>query len=203
MVCDELHGRHIPNGAVRPLLIICSTPGFNHYLGLLQGQKPVLVQALIPKLAVEAINTCILDRLSRWDAMQRDPMLIGPRVQGVPCELRSVVQHQDLRHGPSGKNSIEHSADLLPANRAIPLYHGHLFRVRIGHRQAREPPGDGCGFLPRPAAQRKPALSIDPLNLLVIHPPAFPSQPHVDPGAAVASLGLSDPSYPRPEPLIA
>ena len=70
-----------------------------------------------------------------------------------------------------------------------------------GHRQ--RDARDGRGFLPRPAAQRALFLPIDPLNLLVIYPPAFPSQPHVDPGAAVASLGLSDPSYPRPEPLIA
>ena len=75
--------------------------------------------------------------------MQRAPMLIGPRVQGVPCELRFIVQHQDLLHGPSGKDSIENSAYPLPANRAIYLYHEHLFRVRIGHRQALEPPAIG------------------------------------------------------------
>ena len=50
MVVNELHGRHIPNGTVRPLLIIFSAPGLNHHLGLLYGQKPVLVQALIPNL---------------------------------------------------------------------------------------------------------------------------------------------------------
>lgn len=104
--------------------LIFSAPGFNHDLGFLQGQKPVLSQALTPKLAVETLNKCILDRLPRLDEMQRDPMLIGPRVQGVPCELRSIVQHQNLLHGPSGKDSIENSADPLPANRAIYLYHG-------------------------------------------------------------------------------
>src|SRR5437667_12182321 len=109
MVFDELHGRHIPNGAVCPLLIIFSAPGVNHDRGLLHCQKPVLVHALIPKLAVATLNKCIWDRLPRLDEMQRDPMLIGPRVQGVPCELRSMVQHQALRHWPSGKDSLEDS----------------------------------------------------------------------------------------------
>ena len=99
--------------------LIFSAPGFNHNLGFLQGQKPVFGQALPPKLAVKTLNKCTLDRLPRLDEMQRDPMLIGPRVQGVPCELRSIVQHQNLLHGPSSKDSIENSADPLLANRAI------------------------------------------------------------------------------------
>jgi hypothetical protein len=69
-----------------------------------------------------------------------------------------------------------------------------------GHRK--HDARDGCGSLPRPAAQQESFLSIDPLNLLVIHPPALPSQPHLDPGAAEASRGLGDLSYPRPETLI-
>lgn len=36
-------------------------PGFNHDLGFLQRQKPVLVQTLLPKLAVEALDKGILD----------------------------------------------------------------------------------------------------------------------------------------------
>jgi hypothetical protein len=61
MVLEELHGRHIPNEAVRPLLIIFSAPGFNHDQGFLQGQKPVISQALprkLPlKLSINAFGT--------------------------------------------------------------------------------------------------------------------------------------------------
>ncbi len=38
MVLDELHGRHISNRTVRPLLIIFPPPGFNHDLRLLQAR---------------------------------------------------------------------------------------------------------------------------------------------------------------------
>jgi len=84
MVFDALHGRHIPNGTVRPLLIIFSAPGFNHDLGLQSREQPVLVQTLISKLAVEAFNTRVLDRLPRLDAVQRHPMLTGPCIQRRP-----------------------------------------------------------------------------------------------------------------------
>ena len=63
MVVNELHGCQIPNGTVRPLLIIFSAPGLNDDLGLVYGQKPVLVQTLISKLPVEALDESILDRL--------------------------------------------------------------------------------------------------------------------------------------------
>ena len=53
MVLDELHRGHIPDRTVSSLFIILLPPGFNHDLGFLQGQKPVLGQALTPKLAVE------------------------------------------------------------------------------------------------------------------------------------------------------
>ena len=43
MVVNELHGRQVPDGAVRPLLIVLSTPGLNHEPGFLQREKPVLV----------------------------------------------------------------------------------------------------------------------------------------------------------------
>lgn len=46
------HGRHIPNGAVRPFFVVLSSPGLNHALCFRQCQKPVFVEALIPKLAV-------------------------------------------------------------------------------------------------------------------------------------------------------
>ena len=62
--------------------------------------------------------------------------------------------------------------------------------------------GDSRNLLPRAAAQREAVLPIDPLNLLVIHPPAFPSQPHIDSRVAVAALGLGDFSNPRLDPWV-
>jgi hypothetical protein len=46
-------------------------------------------------------------------------MLIGPRVQGDPCEFRSVVQDHGLRPLPSGKKPIQNAADALPTNGVV------------------------------------------------------------------------------------
>ena len=43
IVVNELLGCYIPDCAVRPLLIVFPSPGFNHQLFFWQGQKPVLV----------------------------------------------------------------------------------------------------------------------------------------------------------------
>ena len=123
--------------------LIFSAPGFNHNLGFLQGQKPVLGQALTPKLAVETLNKCILDRLPRLDEMQRDPMLIGPRVQGVPCELRSIVQLKTSCMDRLAKTRSRIRQTRSPPIKPSISITGHLFRVRIGHRQALEPPAIG------------------------------------------------------------
>lgn len=65
MVVNELHGCQIPKGAMRPLLVVLPPPGLNHDLGLLYRQKPVLVQALISKRPVAALNKRILHRFPR------------------------------------------------------------------------------------------------------------------------------------------
>ena len=43
---------------------------------------------------------------------------------------------------------------------------------------------------------------IELLNPLVIHPPSFPAQSHVNPGAPIAPISLNQFSHPRAEFLI-
>ncbi len=57
---DELLGCHIPNGAVRPLLIVFLPPRFDHELRFLERHKPVLIEAFIAKLAVETLDKRVL-----------------------------------------------------------------------------------------------------------------------------------------------
>jgi hypothetical protein len=46
--------------------LIFSAPGFNHDLDFLQGQKPVLGQALTPKLAVETLINAFWTGFPGW-----------------------------------------------------------------------------------------------------------------------------------------
>ena len=86
MGLDELHRGHIPNRAVRPLLILLSPPGRNHDLCFLLREKPVLVHALIQNAPFKhSINTKhVLDRLPWLDEVPPHPVLAGPRIQRSP-----------------------------------------------------------------------------------------------------------------------
>lgn len=50
---------------MRSLLIVISSPGRNNFFRVRKVAEPVLVETLIPQLAVEAFNISILGRLAR------------------------------------------------------------------------------------------------------------------------------------------
>src|SRR5262249_36783776 len=54
-------------------------PGFNLRLRVREADKPVLVQALIAKLAIEALHVRVLDRLAGSDEAERHLRGVGPR----------------------------------------------------------------------------------------------------------------------------
>jgi hypothetical protein len=61
---------------------------------VIEIQKPVLVQAFIPKFAIKALHVTIINRFTRADEMQPDPMCISPGIHGVADELRTIVYTQ-------------------------------------------------------------------------------------------------------------
>ena len=68
---------------MRPKLVLVLAPVLDHFARLVQGEKPVLVQALVAKLAVEALHEGVLSRLpgldeAELDAVPRRPMRRGP-----------------------------------------------------------------------------------------------------------------------------
>ena len=95
--------------------------------GIVESHKPVLVEALVTKLTVEALDNAILDRLSRPDEIQPNPMAIGPRIECSAGKLGSVVHHQadglaTLLDGPfqdpcdplTGQRGIDFDRQALP-----------------------------------------------------------------------------------------
>ena len=48
-----------------PTLVIVLSPLVDDNPGMVKGVEPVLIQALIPELAIEAFDECILCRLAR------------------------------------------------------------------------------------------------------------------------------------------
>ena len=74
-----------------PMLVVVSAPSGNQDTSLRQARKPMVIQALIPKPAVEALDEGILRRFARLDQLELHAVLVGPLVQRPACELRSLV----------------------------------------------------------------------------------------------------------------
>jgi hypothetical protein len=93
----ELRRGKVPERAVRPHLVVVLPPGFDDLAGLIQTDKPMLVQTLVAELAVEALHVGVLHRLARPDEVQLHTAPIGPLIQCLTGELWPVVDHDHLR----------------------------------------------------------------------------------------------------------
>ena len=72
-------------------LVVVGSPCGDDLAGLLQGFKPVLVEAFISERAVEALDVGILSRTTGLDQDVFDAVFLCPRHGGPTSELRSVV----------------------------------------------------------------------------------------------------------------
>jgi hypothetical protein len=64
-------------------------------LGIRQADEPALVEAFVPKPAVESFDEAVLYRLPRLDASQRHAVLVRPLIEGCAATCRFVVTHDD------------------------------------------------------------------------------------------------------------
>src|SRR5437868_5966654 len=77
--------------------IVVQPPRLHDGPGIGQAGEPMLVQALVAWLAVEALDEPFLARLARIDEAQRHPTLVGPLIQRPAREFWPVVH--DARSG--------------------------------------------------------------------------------------------------------
>ncbi len=91
MQCGKRCWGHAPTAAVRSDLVVVTPPCGNGLAGLLQGLKPVLIEALISEGAVEAFDVRVLGWAARFDQDVFDAVLLRPRHECPAGELRAVV----------------------------------------------------------------------------------------------------------------
>ena len=82
-----------------------------------RSAEPMLVEALVPELAVEALDVRVLDRLPGLDKMQMHPLLMSPLVHHETRELRPVIQDYLRRQSPREREVIEHPHNSVGADR--------------------------------------------------------------------------------------
>ena len=71
--------------------IVVLPPSVDFHCGILQAQKPVLVETLQSESTIERFNIGIVGGLSGPGEIQDDPVCISPQVQLFRGELTAVV----------------------------------------------------------------------------------------------------------------
>ena len=133
------------NRAVGTHLVVVLPPDGDGFSGLGQGFEPVLVEALIPELAVEAFNVGVLGWLARLNQDVLDTSCLHPCHEGPACELWSVVGSDGLWIAPEACGSLKDSGD-------VRARHGQVYRDV--HTFMAEVVGDGQALDAPAVAQR-------------------------------------------------
>ncbi len=143
MLRRELRWRHPSAAAVRPYLVVVDPPARNLNTRLRQAPEPVLVQAFVAKLAVEALDVGILRGLAWLVEDVAHALGLGPGHEGSARELWPLVGSHGLRVAPEPRNLVEHAHDVLAADAVIHSDVHALVAEVIGHGQALDAPTAG------------------------------------------------------------
>ena len=81
---------------MRPDMVVVFPPTINDGSGVLQTGEPVQIQAVVPELAVEALDKGVLRRLTRLNEVKLHTSLPGPEKHCLACKFRAVVTDQGL-----------------------------------------------------------------------------------------------------------
>src|SRR4029079_6482101 len=77
-------------------VVVVPSPGLDRCFRIDQAREVVLVQTLVPKFTVEALDESILHRLSWLDERESDTMSMSPEVERLSLKLGSVVTNDRL-----------------------------------------------------------------------------------------------------------
>jgi len=204
---------------VRSYLVVVLTPSLAFSDRVIEAHEPVGDQAFRPELTVEAFDERIIRGLARPREVQRDAVFIGPTIQRLRDELRTIIDPDGARGTEDPCDPI-HGLDHLLAPNALIDVNGQSFpSVGIDHSQRTQasaveqgvrdkvhrPHLIGCERrrLPLPPRsadvparpfepQTQAIFPVQPVDPLVVHDPPFTTKQDVDPEIAVAHPGLRD-----------
>jgi len=103
------------------MLVVVDTPAFDFLSGVAQVGEPVLIQALIAELPVEALDERVLHGLAGPDEVEPDPHAVGPGIQGLAHELRTVVHDDPIGLASLGDHAVQHPHNTLARQGRIDL----------------------------------------------------------------------------------
>ena len=92
-----------------PGLIIIISPSFKAVPGVSQGQKNILIQALVAHFAVEAFDMSVVHRFAGADKIQPYMVRMRPGIQLFAGKFRPIVQSKALRQTPLQAQPLQRS----------------------------------------------------------------------------------------------
>src|SRR5438046_8451844 len=95
----------VADRAVRSHLVVVSTPSLAFSACLVEAEEPIGVQALSPKLAVQAFDECVVGRLAGPAEVESDAAHEGPQVELLTDEFRPIVEPNGLDRKSTRLNS--------------------------------------------------------------------------------------------------
>ncbi len=106
LLLRELCRANPTQAAVEPDFVVVLPPFSNSLSGLGQSQEPLLVQALVPELAVETLDVAVLHGPTRLRQDRPHAVCAGPGHEGPAYELRTVAHAEyplpQSQHGMAG-----------------------------------------------------------------------------------------------------
>ncbi len=105
----ELGRGAIAKHAVRSMFVVVAPPGRDDGTSGVQRYEPMVVQALVPELAIEALDEGILRRAARRDELQVHAVAIRPLIERAAGELRPLVGANSGGQTTKPRGLVEHS----------------------------------------------------------------------------------------------
>src|SRR5204862_1313287 len=109
----------VADRAVRSDLVVVSTPSLAFSACLVEAEEPIGVQALSPKLAVQAFDECVVGRLAGPAEVESDAAHEGPQVELLTDEFRPIVEPNGLWTADFLPNPFERVDD-IDATKILP-----------------------------------------------------------------------------------
>ena len=81
-----------PQSAVGSVAVIILPPLLDEMPGFCQRHENILVQAFIPQPSVETFHETVICGFAGPTVFQCNTIFLRPFIQGVACELRSIVR---------------------------------------------------------------------------------------------------------------
>jgi hypothetical protein len=123
------------DAAVRPDFVVVLSPDGGGRSSLVQRLEPLLVQALVPELSVEALDVAVLHGPAWLDQNVANTVAVRPGHEGPTGELRTVVGANGQRVATKDGRAIKQPGDVLTRDAPV---HGNVHALVaevVGHRQ--------------------------------------------------------------------